>query len=220
MATSTTHTVYELLRADVLSGGRGPGERLKISELGERFSVSIGAIREALARLTSDGLVVAEPQRGFRVAPMSIDDMRELTAARIDVERLCLRRALACGSVAWEAQVVAAHHLLARTPVCPPDAFDRFDPAWTAAHAAFHIALVAPCDNRWLLRMRETLSTQYERYLDFAVMVDRGTRDAAREHRGLMEAALARDADAVDDLIGTHLARTLATVEIGMTQAG
>lgn len=216
MATSTTQAVYEQLRAQLLTGWR-PGERLKINELGERFSVSIGAVREALSRLTSDGLVVAEPQRGFRVAPMSIDDMRELTAARIEIEQACLRRALACGDVAWESELIAVHHRLARTPTHPAGASDSFNPLWIAAHADFHSALTSACDNRWLLRMREMLSVQHARYLDFAVAIDRGTRDAAREHRELMEMALARDADRISALIAAHLDRTRVTVETAMT---
>ena len=57
------------MRADLLACRIPPGSRLKIQDLCDRFSVSLGAIREALSRLTSDGLVVSEPQRGFRAAP-------------------------------------------------------------------------------------------------------------------------------------------------------
>src|SRR5690349_6839687 len=63
-----TQRAYEELRADILSCRIPPGAKLKIQDLCTKFSVSLGAIREALSRLTSEGLVTAEPQRGFRAA--------------------------------------------------------------------------------------------------------------------------------------------------------
>ena len=59
-----TQSAYELLRADILSCRLPPGSKLKIQELCTRYAVGLGAIREALSRLTSEGLVIAEPQRG------------------------------------------------------------------------------------------------------------------------------------------------------------
>ena len=66
-----TQGAYEQLRADILSCRLLPGSKLKIQELCIRCAVSLGAIREALSRLTSEGLVVARPQRGFKAAPIS-----------------------------------------------------------------------------------------------------------------------------------------------------
>src|SRR5580704_6681604 len=111
-----TQGAYEGLRADLLACRILPGKKLKIQELCTRFSVSLGAIREALSRLTSEGLVVAEPQRGFRAAPISPEDLSDLTRVRIEIEALCLRRAIAQGDVDWEARLVAAFHRLSRTP--------------------------------------------------------------------------------------------------------
>ena len=70
-ARNLTQGAYEGLRADLLACRVTPGSKLKIQDLCERFSVSLGAIREALSRLTSEGLVISEPQRGFRAAPIS-----------------------------------------------------------------------------------------------------------------------------------------------------
>src|SRR5215475_11483926 len=111
-----TQGAYEDLRADLLSCRIPPGSRLKIQDLCTRHSVSLGAIREALSRLTSEGLVVAEPQRGFRAAPISAEDLKDLTCVRIQIESLCLRRAIELGDVDWESRLVAAFHRLSRTP--------------------------------------------------------------------------------------------------------
>src|SRR5580704_15575985 len=111
-----TQGAYEGLRADLLACRILPGKKLKIQDLCDRFSVSLGAIREALSRLTSDGLVVSEPQRGFRAAPISVAELQDLTMVRIEIESLCLRRAIVVGTVDWESRLVAAFHRLSRTP--------------------------------------------------------------------------------------------------------
>src|SRR5215813_9999467 len=115
-----TQSAYEGVRADLLACRILPGSRLKIQDLCTRFSVSLGAVREALSRLTSEGFVIAEPQRGFRAAPISVADLRDLTMVRIAIEGLCVRRAIAVGTVDWEARLVAAFHRLSRTPERAP----------------------------------------------------------------------------------------------------
>ncbi|WP_246741508.1 GntR family transcriptional regulator [Bradyrhizobium aeschynomenes] len=217
MSASATQTTYERLRASLLAGLYRPEEKLKISELGAAFSVSTGAIREALARLTAEGLVTALPQRGFRVAPVSIADLRDLTDMRIEVETKCLRRAIANGDLGWETAVVAAHHRLAATPIAADDG--SFSPAWTLAHGDFHAALAQACGSTWMLRVRDLLSAHNERYLDLARKTDRGKRDAAREHRELMEATVARDTERAVSIMTAHLGKTRDTIEAALLAA-
>ncbi|MBB4368373.1 DNA-binding GntR family transcriptional regulator [Bradyrhizobium sp. cir1] len=217
MSGSATQTVYEQLRVSLLAGRYLPEAKLKISELGSAFSVSTGAVREALARLTAEGLVTAMPQRGFRVAPVSVADLRDLAEMRIEIETKCLRRAIASGDLAWEAAVVAAHHRLAVTPIAAADG--GFSPAWIVAHGEFHAALAQACDSAWMLRVRDLLFAHNERYLDLARKTDRGNRDAAREHRELMEAALARDTDRAVAAIAAHIGKTRDTIESALRRA-
>ncbi|UFZ03414.1 GntR family transcriptional regulator [Bradyrhizobium ontarionense] len=217
MSGSATQTVYEQLRASLLAGLYQPEEKLKISELGIAFSVSTGAIREALARLTAEGLVTAMPQRGFRVAPVSVADLRDLTDMRIEIETKCLRRAIANGDLGWETAVVAAHHRLAATPIASDDG--GFSPAWIAAHGDFHAALAQACGSAWMLRVRDLLFAHNERYLDLARTADRGNRDAAGEHRELMEAALAHDTERTVAAMIAHIEKTRRTIEAALVAA-
>ncbi len=207
-STSLTHDVYERLRADLLAARLQPGARLKINELCDALSVSLNAVREALSRLTSEGLVVAEPQRGFRVAPISAAELRDLTRVRVQIEGLCLGRAIAVGDVGWEAQLVAAFHGLSRTPEREPGDPARMNEAWSAAHAAYHRALAGACDSPWLLRIRETLYAQSERYRRLSVPLAGFGRDLNREHQDLMQAALARNAERATVLMTQHLELT------------
>src|ERR1700679_1227048 len=80
--------VYRQLRADILACRLRPGEKLQINALAEERGVSLSGVREPLSRLSAEGLVTAEPQRGFRVAPVSFEDLTDLTMTRIDIENL------------------------------------------------------------------------------------------------------------------------------------
>jgi len=202
---SRTQDVYERLRAELLNGRSEPAARLKINDLCRAHGVSLSAVREALSRLTSEGLVIAEPQRGFSVAPVSTNELTDLTKVRTQIECLCLKRAIAVGDVDWEAQVIAAFHQLSRTPECDANDPDRMSDARSAAHAAFHDALASGCDSPWLLRLRGTLYVQSERYRRLSVSCRGIARDLNREHQDIMEATLARDAKRACRLMTKHL---------------
>jgi DNA-binding GntR family transcriptional regulator len=208
ISANMTQGAYEALRADLLACRILPGRKLKIQELCNRFSVSLGAIREALSRLTSDGLVVAEPQRGFRAAPISAADLVDLTMVRIEVDSICLRRAIACGDVNWEVRLVAAAHRLARTPERTPDDPARSNEEWVAAHGAFHLALVDGCDSPWLLHLHTLLYAQSERYRRLSVPFATSGRDVDEEHRAIVATTLTRDAEAAVRLLAAHLEMT------------
>lgn len=209
---SLTQYAYERLRADLLAGRLLPGTRLKISGLCQSLQVNLSAVREALARLTSEELVVAEPQRGFRVAPISAADLHDLTRVRTQIEGACLEGAIAAGDVGWETLVVAAHHRLTRTPERQPGDTSRMNEDWSAAHDAFHEALASACGSPWLMRLRRTLYDQSERYRRLSVPLAEAARDIAGEHHDIMQAALARDAPRALRLLAQHFALTTSVL--------
>jgi DNA-binding GntR family transcriptional regulator len=159
--TRTEH-VYEILRGELLNGGLRPGQKLKLVELTERFGVSQSVIREALTRLTEQDLLIATPQRGFRVRDLSVEDIAELTETRIQVESIALRLALERGDLQWETEVLAAHHRLERTPVTRDDGTVSED--WSTSHRDFHQALLNGCGNRRLESVANSLRDSAELY--------------------------------------------------------
>jgi DNA-binding GntR family transcriptional regulator len=203
-----TQSAYLGLRADLLACRILPGSKLKIHDLCERFSVSLGAVREALSRLTSEGLVVAEPQRGFRAAPISAADLQDLTMARVEIDSLCLRRAIAHGDVQWESRLVAATHRLARTPERDAEDPARSNEDWAAAHADFHLTLVEGCTSPWLLHLHSLLYAQSERYRRLSVPFAASGRNVNEEHQAIVNATLARDARLAVRLLAAHLETT------------
>jgi DNA-binding GntR family transcriptional regulator len=205
---SQTEAVYFRLRADILACRLKPGTRLKINDLCVALDVSLGAVREALSRLSAEGLVVAEAQKRFQVAPISVADLEDLTQVRIEIETLCLRRAIAARTLDWETGLVASFHRLSRLPVRTPGDERRLNEDWAQAHADYHLALVAACDSLWLLRVRAMLYAQSERYRRLSAPVTARWRDVNAEHRNIMEAALAGDARKACALLSAHLLTT------------
>jgi DNA-binding GntR family transcriptional regulator len=205
---SITERAYQRLRSDLLSCRLPPGERVKINDLCRQLDVSPGAVREALSRLTSEGFVTATPQRGFRVVPISEKELVDLTEARIEIELLCLCRAIKFGDVAWEARVVAAGHRISRTPQRDPSDPKRLSDEWSAVHSEFHEALVSACDNQTLLQVRKKLYDQSERYRRLSVPLAKSNRDLVSEHQAMQDAVVARDFKRAGEAMRSHLSET------------
>ncbi|MFQ6148076.1 GntR family transcriptional regulator [Streptomyces seoulensis] len=199
--------VYALIREDIFQGVFRPGQRLRLVELAERFSVSQSVVREALTRLSEQGLVRAVPQQGFRVVTVSLRDLDELTEARVEIETLVLRRAMERGDLKWEADVVAAHHHLAGVTAVLPDG--TLNSEWFTVHEHFHQTLLRACGNARLLAVAVGLrdaATLYRRWSRPVGGDDE--RDVAGEHRRLVDAVLRRDADEAAALLARHIDRT------------
>jgi DNA-binding GntR family transcriptional regulator len=196
--------VYDVLRAELLNGLLNPGDKLRMVELAARFSVSQSVVREGLTRLAEQGLVVATPQRGFRVRELSVEDIVGLTESRVEIESVALRLAIERGDVRWETEIVAAHHLLERTPVV--DADGRFHEPWAPAHHDFHRALTAGCNNARLQGVVLALRDSAELYRRWWwALADDHQRDLTAEHRQLKDLTLARDADGAIEALTYHI---------------
>jgi DNA-binding GntR family transcriptional regulator len=202
--------VYEQLRAEILNIGTfRPGERLKPADLCQRYDVSVSVVREALGLLAAKGLVKIDRNRGFHVTPLSLDALRHVTEARVVTEGGALRLSVQRGDVAWESTVLAAHHQLISQPI-----FRDGDPPirneeWARAHLAFHHALIEACGNPVLLDAAVRLSDTAELYRAWAAPGGRETnRDVVGEHRALLDAALAHDADEAVEVFEAHITRT------------
>jgi DNA-binding GntR family transcriptional regulator len=209
---SLTQRAYDLLREALLDCAFEPGDPLRIGELCKQFGASQGAVREALSRLTSEGLVEARPQRGFRVMPISAADLRDLTTARIEIEEICLRHAIAAGDLRWEAQIIAAFHQLSRTPALQPGMPRRFDRRFVALHHSFFDVLVSACDSLWLARVRQMLQIQELRYHGRAPPPSQDERDLVGELRAVMEATIARESERACSLLAVHMRRSAETL--------
>ncbi len=178
---------YGELRDDIVEGRIAPGEKLRVEHLRRHYGVSAGTLREALTRLVSDALVEAEGQRGFRVMPITMQDMDDLTNLRVQLEIEALRQSIRHGHSAWREEVQQIYEQLSaiEQPILPQQA-----QCWEALNNRFHEALVSNCGSGWTLRLLGVLNRHSERYRRYAIGLNQGQRDVHREHRGIFEAAM------------------------------
>lgn len=212
---SLTRAVFGRIRADILAAVYEPGARLSPRALAAEANVSMSVVREALTRLAEQGLVVAEPQLGFSVVKLEMDDVRDLSALRVLIEGAAMRSAVENADVEYEARVIAAHHRLSRTPFfADPNALTSSE-EWALAHSQFHAALLSASPSPRLRELAATLRETAELYRRWSGMVSRehGRRDVAAEHRALMQAAIDRDADLAVVLCGNHINTTTTLLE-------
>ena len=157
-------SAYAQLRQEIIGGAQQPGSRLHIKHLCERFGVGLSPMREALNRLSAEGLVRQFDQRGFRVAPLDVEDLRDLTRMRCWLNEAALRAAIMAGDAAWEEALVVAHHRLMRAPRAIDRADGQRSPVWERAHRDFHTTLIATCGSRRMLEQCEALFDAADRF--------------------------------------------------------
>lgn len=208
--------VYEQLRADITMARFAPGERLKASDLSDRYGVSVSVVREALSSLATERFVRLQPRYGYTVSPLTEEDLRDLTEARVVIEGAAVRAAVLAGDVDWGAEVVAAHHRLSFI-AASPDLSDEDIERWHQAHGAFHTALLAACPSRRLRESAEILRAEAELYRRW--MVPLGLQregDVAAEHQALVDAAISGEAEEAARLVCQHMRRTTDSLINGL----
>jgi DNA-binding GntR family transcriptional regulator len=209
--------VYSAVRTAILAGQFRPGQRLKVSELSAQYGVSLNVVREALSRLTGEQLVSAQPQIGFTVTDLSLEDFADLIRVRVAVESTALRWSIEHGNVAWESQLVAAHYRLANTPVTTESEPLAPSGEWDRAHSEFHVQLISACGSPRMREITQSLLDASEIHRLWSLSFGHPDRELSREHAGLMDAALTRDADRAVAALTAHLELTRDAVVRNVT---
>ncbi|QWW70114.1 GntR family transcriptional regulator [Rhizobium sp. WYJ-E13] len=194
---------YRQIRADIIFGRLAPGQKLKLENLKGTYETSVSTLREILNRLTSEGLVVAEGQRGFEVAGVSVADLREIAALRLLLEEHALEQSFEQGDVEWEAQLVSAHYKLARMEKVMASGDTAQAEDWKRYDWEFHQALIAACGSRLLMETHSAVFDKYLRYQMVALSYRGGV--AEEEHKQLLEAALQRDSKTAKTILQRHI---------------
>ncbi len=199
------------LRNDIASGRRPPGTKLSIEVLKTEFGVSLSPLREALARLATEGFVINEDKKGFRVAPVSRENLEEVARLQATLEPMALRESIRNGDNAWEEGVVLTHHRLMRYER-PEHKEGRDVDEWEAHHRGFHLALISACRMPMVLSICESLQYFSARYRRLFLAYQPFDRDVPGEHQALVEATLDRHEDKAAELLGIHIERTARNI--------
>ena len=203
MSITLFQSTFARIRSDIIFGTLPPGRKLRLEDLHSAYGASVPTLREVLNRLTSEGLVVSEDQRGFAVAPISAANLRELASLRKLVELHALEQSFRNGTVDWEAEVVAAHYKLGHMEqrLIAGEPADRTE--WKRCDFGFHQTLIGACGSDELLAVHRAVFDKYLRY-QMIFLTFRG-EVASREHRALLDAALARDFATARDVLERHI---------------
>ncbi len=200
---SVAESAYVQIRHDIIFGRLAPALRLRLDGLKDRYGVSVSTLREILNRLTADGLVVAEGQRGFEVAKISPANLAEIADLRKLLEAHALALSFAAGDVDWEGRVVAAHHKLHLMEERMMAGDETIKEQWKRYDWEFHQALISAGGSRELMASHASVFDKYLRY-QMLSLTHRG-KTAAVEHRALREAALVRDAATAKAILVRHI---------------
>jgi GntR family transcriptional regulator, carbon starvation induced regulator len=209
-------SAYRELRRDIIEGKLAPGEKLRVEHLKDNYGVGAGTLREALSLLISDALVVAQGQRGFRVAPVSLEDFADITKTRVMLECEALRQSMAMGDDAWEGDLMAAFHRLSKAEEKLGDPDARAE--WEERNRIFHEVLIAACPSHWIKYFISILYHQAERYRRLSLTLQPIPRDVHAEHEELFRASLARDAEKATAAMAEHILLTFRGIQ-GLPEA-
>lgn len=195
---------YERIRTDIIFGRLAPSAKLRLDDLKSGYGVSVSTLREILSRLTSERLVVAEGQKGFQVAPVSVANLKEIAALRLLLECRALEQSFAAGDTEWEAYVVAAHHRLAWVEERMSQGDRSQTEHWKRCDWEFHQALISACGSKMLVETHAAVFDKYLRYQMIALSYREGI--AAAEHAALRDCAVNRDAAEACEILRRHVA--------------
>ena len=203
-------SVYHHLRSDIIDAKLSPGSKLRIEELRVKYETSASPLREALNRLAGEGFVNVIGQRGFRVAPVSLDDLYDLSRMRILLECEALTESIAIGDDMWESNILAAFHRLTKAEELRESDF----PEWENRNNDFHESLIAACTSKWLLRFRRVLFERHKRYRLISILAHDDSRDVHKEHEAIKDATLARDVQLACEETRKHIQKTIKSSEL------
>ena len=193
---------YQRIKRDIIFGELAPGSKLKLDSLRDRYEASMSTLRETLSRLSSEGFVAAEEQRGFFVTSVSKEDLIEIANLRVLLECHALHLSIRNGDADWEGNLVAAHHKLHLMERNMLDGEDEKE-GWKRYDWEFHLAMIEACGSANLLSLHAILFDKYLRY-QMLVLTNRG-QEAVDEHKQMFDAALSRNSDMAAAILKTHI---------------
>ncbi|MBL7249859.1 GntR family transcriptional regulator [Alloalcanivorax marinus] len=202
--------VFSRLQDDIVRGEIPPGSKVSETELAGRYGVSRGPLREAIRRLESRKLLEREVHVGTRVASLSFEDLIEIYYVREALEGQAARLA---AERMTDQEVAGLHRVLAQHE---QQQDIREDTAYFQREGDldFHYRIIQGSHNRTLIRM--LIGELYHlvrmyRY-QFSTTANRPQK-ALHEHRRIVEAIEARDAEMAELLMRRHIGRARENIE-------
>ena len=206
----------EQLRRDICLGLLPPGARLNIEALKRQYDISHPSVREALSLLVGEGYVVSDTNRGFTVAETSLDEQRDSTRVRAELEAMAFGWSVQNTTTDWRASVVACHYALTQVEMKMADNPVAHALEWDDRNQAFHFSLISNSGSPKLVEIIGTLYDHSKRYR----LAAHSTRTAAferkawvagsaAEHSALKDAALNGDVAFGQSILNKHITKAI-----------
>ncbi len=196
---TTIDQIVDHIRNAIFSGKFIPGSKLKEKEVSDWLGVSRMPVREAFRILEAQGLIEIEPNKGAKVTRISLADLEEIYEARVLLEVYCLRKFVG---------LISEQNIAVMEGICDKmeTAIEQKDPLAYFDHSfSFHKYYISHCQNKVLesvfMRMENSI-----RCLQFNLEKEpEFYRKSLKEHRQILKALRAKEADDCEKLIRRHL---------------
>ena len=194
---------YELIKKDIIFGVLPPLKKLKLQELKKIYNASVSTLREILSRLTGDGFVFSEEQKGFYVSPVSKSDLIEIANLRILIESHALKKSIQNTTPEWEGSLLAAHHKLNLYEQEMLDSEVENRNNWKKYDSEFHQSLVKNCGSNNLIELHKLIFDKYLRY-QLLILTFRG-KGSIDEHKKLLDFTLVKNYSKAQSVLKEHI---------------
>lgn len=204
--------MLQRLRADIINTELEPGAKLALHQLAKQYGIGVTPLRDALGQLAGDGLVVMESQKGFRVAPVSREDLRDLCDIRLKIELMALDLAFDRADEAWDERMDRAHAAFVRIKARVGDDAP-INGEWEQTHRELHMALLSACRSPTLTRICTQIYDRIHRYRRIALPSKSYMGGISDDHLEINRAAHARDKGACRALLQGHIVESNRLIE-------
>lgn len=201
-ARNLSEAIYDEVLERILSGRLAADAPIRQDALAEELGASKIPLREALARLESDGLVASQANRGFVVRALSRAEVEDVFDLRLKLEPHAAALGARNASASAQDAARGALQALNEAMVAPSADVGR-------RNRAFHLALIRPCGREVTTDTLERLLALSERYVRVHLGPSGRSHRARDEHESLMQAWLARREDEVRRDVEEHIRTTL-----------
>jgi GntR family transcriptional regulator, carbon starvation induced regulator len=204
--------MLQRLRADIISTDLPPGSKLVVHQLAKQYGIGVTPLRDALGQLAGDGLVVMESQKGFRVASVSAEDLRDVCDIRLRIELLALDLAFERADRGWDRRIEEADKAFIRirarigenTPI---------NSEWEQTHRHLHMTLLSASDSPTLMRICSQVYDRIHRYRRLALPTKSYMGGVSSDHLEISRAAHQRDRALCRTLLERHIVESNRLIE-------
>lgn len=198
--------VYQVLKKEIVRGILEPGSRLSENKLAKEMHVSRTPIREAIRKLTAEGLVKTSPNKRMTVSKVSLVDMKEVLLVRGALEGLAASIAakrISSQEIDKLEKIVTQMSLYATK---------KHLSSYCEVDDKFHDLILDVCGNKWIIKVRENLSNFIYRYRVMSLSVPERIKCSLEEHRAIMESLKRHDSEEANKLSQIHMENTIINI--------